>query len=68
LDAASGGVAMWEGPRDRSGRKVKIVVIHDGHHRDPAADRAYAAAAVGLIVDGLRARGHEIAPLGAPGA
>jgi len=41
----------------------KIVVIHDGHHRNPAAHRHYAAPAVGLIVDGLRARGYELAPL-----
>ena len=44
-------------------RPGKIVVIHDGHHRNPAADRHYAAPAVGLIVDGLRARGYEVAPL-----
>ena len=43
----------------------RIVVIHDGHHRNPAADRRYAAPAVGLIVDGLRARGYEIARLDA---
>lgn len=44
-------------------RPGSIVVIHDGHHRNPAADRLYAAAAASLIVDGLRARGYEPAPL-----
>ncbi len=48
-------------------RPGKIVVIHDGHHRNPAADRQYAAGSVGLIVDGLRARGYEVAPLAGPG-
>ncbi len=48
-------------------RPGKIVVIHDGHHRNPAADRQYAAGSVGLIVDGLRARGYELAPLSGPG-
>jgi len=49
-------------------RPGRIVVIHDGHHKDPAADRRYAAAAARLIVDGLRARGYEPAPLCEPGA
>lgn len=34
-----------------------IVVIHDGHHRDARADRAYAVEAVERLVPGLRARG-----------
>jgi peptidoglycan/xylan/chitin deacetylase (PgdA/CDA1 family) len=41
----------------------RIIVIHDGHHKDPAADRRYAVEAAGLVVDGLRARGYELAPL-----
>jgi len=46
----------------------RIVVIHDGHHKDPMADRLYAAGAVRLIVDGLRARGYELASLCEPGS
>jgi peptidoglycan/xylan/chitin deacetylase (PgdA/CDA1 family) len=41
----------------------KILVIHDGHHRNPRADRRYAVEAAGIIIDGLRARGYEFAGL-----
>ena len=34
-----------------------IIVIHDGHHRDPQADRRHAAEAVRQLVPILRARG-----------
>ncbi|MEX2271126.1 MAG: polysaccharide deacetylase family protein [Vicinamibacterales bacterium] len=34
-----------------------IVVIHDGHHRDPRADRRHAAGTVRLLVPRLRQRG-----------
>jgi len=34
-----------------------IIVIHDGHHKNPAADRRYAAETVRLLVPTLRARG-----------
>ena len=34
-----------------------IVVIHDGHHRDPRADRRYAIETVDLLVPELTARG-----------
>ena len=37
----------------------KIVVIHDGHHRNPRAGRRYALDATALIIDGLRAEGYE---------
>jgi hypothetical protein len=47
-------------------RPGNIVVIHDGHHRNPVADRLYAVAAVTLIVDGLRGLGYELAPLTEP--
>ena len=40
-----------------------IIVIHDGHHRDPRADRRHAAEAVRQLVPILRARGFEFAPL-----
>lgn len=34
-----------------------IIVIHDGHHKNPAADRRYAAETVRLLVPALRSRG-----------
>jgi chitooligosaccharide deacetylase len=37
-----------------------IAVIHDGHHRDPVADRRYAVEAVERLVPALRARGFEL--------
>jgi peptidoglycan/xylan/chitin deacetylase (PgdA/CDA1 family) len=37
----------------------KIIVIHDGHHVDPRADRRYAIGAARQIIDGLRARGYK---------
>ena len=41
----------------------KVVVIHDGHHKNPRADRAYAVEATRLIVDDLQARGLEFKTL-----
>jgi peptidoglycan-N-acetylglucosamine deacetylase len=41
----------------------KIVVIHDGHHKNPRADRRYAIEATRRIVDTLRAEGYEFATL-----
>ncbi|MFN0101914.1 MAG: polysaccharide deacetylase family protein [Bryobacteraceae bacterium] len=40
-----------------------IIVIHDGHHRNPRADRRYAVGAAAMIVDRLRARGFEFSGL-----
>lgn len=40
-----------------------IVVIHDGHHKDPRADRRHAAEAVRRLVPELRARGFDFRPL-----
>ena len=40
-----------------------IIVIHDGHHRDPKADRRYAGETVRLMVPALKARGYRFAPL-----
>lgn len=40
-----------------------IIVIHDGHHEDPAADRQYAAEAMRALVPMLRKRGFTFAPL-----
>ena len=36
-----------------------IVVIHDGHHKDPRADRRYAADAIDRLVPELKARGFQ---------
>jgi peptidoglycan/xylan/chitin deacetylase (PgdA/CDA1 family) len=43
-----------------------IVVIHDGHHKDPHADRRHAGGTVRLLVPPLRARGFEFRPLCEP--
>jgi peptidoglycan/xylan/chitin deacetylase (PgdA/CDA1 family) len=37
-----------------------IVVIHDGHHQNPRADRRYAAEAVDRLVPLLHERGFEL--------
>ena len=34
-----------------------IIVLHDGHHEDPAADRRYAVEAVDLLIPRVRERG-----------
>jgi peptidoglycan/xylan/chitin deacetylase (PgdA/CDA1 family) len=34
-----------------------VVVIHDGHHRNPRADRVYAVEATARLVPALRSRG-----------
>ena len=36
-----------------------IIVIHDGHHKDPRADRRYAAETVDRLIPELRARGFQ---------
>jgi peptidoglycan/xylan/chitin deacetylase (PgdA/CDA1 family) len=40
-----------------------IIVIHDGHHKDPRKDRSHAGGAVRLLVPALRERGYRFAPL-----
>ncbi len=42
-------------------RPGKIIVIHDGHHRNSRADRQYALEATRRIIDGLRAKSHNFA-------
>ena len=37
-----------------------IIVMHDGHHENPRADRQYAVDATALLVPALRARGFEL--------
>lgn len=36
-----------------------IIVIHDGHHKDPRADRRYAIETVDLVVPELKTRGFQ---------
>lgn len=65
----------WQQPRadrvaGRLARKASagdIIVIHDGHHRNPHADRRHAAGTVRLLVPELEARGFTFAPLCSPG-
>jgi peptidoglycan/xylan/chitin deacetylase (PgdA/CDA1 family) len=40
-----------------------IIVIHDGHHRYPTADRRYAIEAARLVIEGLRTRGYDFGTL-----
>ena len=44
-------------------RDGDIIVIHDGHHKDPKADRRHAAETVGRLVPSLTARGFAFKPL-----
>jgi peptidoglycan/xylan/chitin deacetylase (PgdA/CDA1 family) len=36
-----------------------IIVIHDGHHKDPRADRRYAVETVDALIPALRAKGFQ---------
>jgi peptidoglycan/xylan/chitin deacetylase (PgdA/CDA1 family) len=64
----------WAGPRaDRIARRLArkaspgdIVVIHDGHHANPVADRRHAAETVRLLAPALRSRGFSFARLCEP--
>jgi peptidoglycan/xylan/chitin deacetylase (PgdA/CDA1 family) len=64
----------WVGFRERTAPRVaaqvianagpgKIVVIHDGHHQNPRANRQYAIEAAGRIIDELKARGYTFGTL-----
>jgi peptidoglycan/xylan/chitin deacetylase (PgdA/CDA1 family) len=61
----------WRAPRasriaDRLARKASagdIVVIHDGHHKNPKADRRHAGETIRALVPRLRDRGFQFAPL-----
>jgi peptidoglycan/xylan/chitin deacetylase (PgdA/CDA1 family) len=51
---------------ERLARKASaghIIVIHDGHHKNPRADRRHAAAAVRLLVPRLKSRGFAFSTL-----
>ena len=65
----------WYRPHDaqrlaeRLGRAVSpgdIVVMHDGHHENPAADRQYAIEATRRLVPALKARGYRFGVLCEP--
>ena len=45
-----------------------IIVVHDGHHRNPRADRRHAAGTVRLLAPAVRARGMVFGVLCEPGA
>ena len=61
----------WRTPRaDRVAKRLAgkasagdIIVIHDGHHKNPRADRRHAAETIRLLVPQLRSRGFSFAPL-----
>jgi peptidoglycan-N-acetylglucosamine deacetylase len=64
----------WVGFRERTAPRVashlvrhakpgNIVVIHDGHHQDPRANRLYAVEAAWRIIDNLRAQGYRFGTL-----
>jgi peptidoglycan/xylan/chitin deacetylase (PgdA/CDA1 family) len=64
----------WTGLRRRTAPRVaaqlvahagpgKIIVIHDGHHRNPRADRKYAIEATRLIIEALSASGYTFGTL-----
>ncbi|MGH9371070.1 MAG: hypothetical protein ACRD15_06025, partial [Vicinamibacterales bacterium] len=48
---------------ERKASPGDIIVIHDGHHRNPRADRSHAGATVRLLVPALRERGYTFRPL-----
>lgn len=61
----------WRRPRaDRVAAKLvkkaspgDVIVIHDGHHKKPVADRRHAAGTVRLLAPALRARGYTFGAL-----
>jgi len=66
----------WWRPREAAGLASRlarrasagdIIVLHDGHHEDPRADRRYAIEATGRLVPALRARGFAFGRLCDPG-
>lgn len=70
----SWGMWDWDWWRSRDGLRVArrlarkarpgdLIVIHDGHHRNPGADRRHAAETVRILVPLLEARGYTFEPL-----
>ena len=75
----SWGMWDWDWWRDRDANRVSrrllrkarpgdVIVIHDGHHKNPRADRRYAAETVRMLVPLLEARGYTFQPLCTPTA
>jgi peptidoglycan-N-acetylglucosamine deacetylase len=73
----SWGLWDWDWFRKRNGRRIakklaqeadpgEIVVLHDGHHVDPRADRQYAVDATALLVPELKKRGFRLGTLCQP--
>ncbi len=73
----SWGMWDWDWWRKPTGERVAarlagkasagdILVIHDGHHRNPSAERRHAGESVRALVPQLRARGFEFHPLCGP--
>ena len=73
----SWGMWDWDWWRDPKAERVArrllkkasagdIVVIHDGHHKNPRADRRHAAGTVRLIVPALKQRGFVFERLCSP--
>ena len=65
----------WYRPREAEGLAARlvrrasagdIIVMHDGHHVNPEADRLYAVEATRLLVPGLKARGYQFGLLCTP--
>jgi hypothetical protein len=65
----------WYRPKDahrlaaklaRAADPGEIVVMHDGHHVDPRADRRYAVEATALLVPALKKRGFRLGTLCEP--
>jgi peptidoglycan/xylan/chitin deacetylase (PgdA/CDA1 family) len=62
----------WYRPREAAGLAERltrraapgdIIVMHDGHHANPSADRRYAVEATRQIVGTLRSRGYQFGAL-----
>jgi peptidoglycan-N-acetylglucosamine deacetylase len=61
----------WRTPRaDRTAQRLArkasagdVIVIHDGHHKNPNADRRHAGETVRALIPVLRDRGFHFAPL-----
>jgi peptidoglycan/xylan/chitin deacetylase (PgdA/CDA1 family) len=48
---------------ERKASPGDIIVVHDGHHKDPSKDRSHAGGVVHLLVPALRSRGYTFLPL-----
>jgi hypothetical protein len=61
----------WRTPRaDRVARRLArkasagdVIVIHDGHHKNPVADRRHAGETIRTLAPMLRQRGFHFEPL-----